>query len=413
MTVVTQGATPRLHTPRRLLAAENPGLEEHLRVHGALVLPRARSIADLLGEVRAARSTGRGGAGRPVADAFDAVRDGVATTGRPAVVVANGVEGEPVSRKDVTLLTRAPHLVLDGLDLAAAVVGADAAVLCAAEGPGLAAVRTAVAERRRHRRGGVAVTVVPSAPGFVAGQDTAVVAHLNGAAPVPRGDGVPLSRNGVHGRPTLVKNVETLAQLALVGRHGARGIASLGTPENPGTLLTTVAVTGAEPRVVEVAWGTPLRSVLAVTGGPVSAALVGGFHGSWIGGDELDVPLSPSALAGVRASVGAGVLLALRPGECGLRATERVLVYLAGQSVRQCGPCRFGLPGLAERFSAVLDGRGGGEELGRSLTLLQGRGACRHPDASAAMLASTVRVFAADLAAHRAGRCTVAGTVAA
>ncbi|WP_432506086.1 hypothetical protein [Kineococcus arenarius] len=208
-----------------------PDLHAHARLHGT-----DHRTRDLLTELERSGLRGRGGASRLLGPELRRVHEEAGRTGTPAVVVVNGVEGEPLSRKDAHLLRTEPHLVLDGAQAVATAVGAADVVVCAPAGPVLAAVDAALAERRAARwpLDRVPVRTAASAPGFVAGQESALVAHLDGSAARPRGDGVPLARRGLAGRPTLVKNVETLAHAALVARQGRCGSARRGPPRTPG-----------------------------------------------------------------------------------------------------------------------------------------------------------------------------------
>ena len=148
----------------------------------------------------------------------------------------------------------------------------------------------------------------------------------------------------------------------------------------------------------------------------MAGALVGGFHGGWVRPGDLAVRLTRAHLEAVGGRLGAGVVHLLGAGECGLAATARTVRHLAGESVRQCGPCAFGLPRLAELTGLLAQCRldaTGLRELRRVLGLLEDRGACRHPDASARMVASALVAFAEDVEAHASGRCGAGRAVAA
>jgi NADH:ubiquinone oxidoreductase subunit F (NADH-binding) len=165
----------------------------------------------------------------------------------------------------------------------------------------------------------------------------------------------------------------------------------------------------ARPGVVEVATGTTIAEILEVAGRApeLSAALVGGYGGAWVAAGDFDCPYAPGPLARLGASMGAGVLVALPTARCGWRETARIARYLAGQSAGQCGPCVFGLPAIADDLERIADGAAGesvGARLERRRAAVVGRGACRHPDGAARLVASAGRVFAADLADHLAGR---------
>jgi len=139
------------------------------------------------------------------------------------------------------------------------------------------------------------------------------------------------------------------------------------------------------------------------------AVLLGGYGGEWVAWEELaGLRVDPQALRASGRSLGAGVLLALPRGHCGLRATAPIAAWLAGESAGQCGPCRFGLPAIAD-LTTRLAGRPRRRDLGRLrelLGLVDGRGACRLPDGAVRMLRSALRTFAAEVELHRRGQCT-------
>ncbi|MDT7705995.1 MAG: hypothetical protein QOG20_1602 [Pseudonocardiales bacterium] len=379
-----------------LLDAARLRLEDHLRHVGPI--PWA---VPLVRELEAAGLTGRGGGGFPVARKLTVAASAAAATGRVPLVVANGAEGEPASAKDRRLLAHAPHLVLDGLQLAAAAIGADRAHVLVAPAV-LAAVQAALVERAGVDRVPVEVTV--AAERFVAGEESAVVAALEGRPALPGDKLRRVVESGVHGRPTAVQNVETLAHLALIARFGAGWFRSRGTATEPGTALVTVSGALDRPGVVEVAHGTPLRAVLDGAGlrhpAPV---LVGGFHGAWLAPHEVGVAtFSRASLGGFGAATGAGVLIALPPGVSGMVETARIAAYLAGQSARQCGPCQGGLPRMADVLGRIAAGDRDPRlvaELHRLAGLTAGRGACHHPDGTVRLVRSALRVFGTDLGA--------------
>ncbi|MFR9794512.1 NADH-ubiquinone oxidoreductase-F iron-sulfur binding region domain-containing protein [Streptomyces sp. MS06] len=377
------------------------GLAEHLDRYGPAPLATARG--SLVDAVERAGLTGRGGGGFPTGRKLAAV----AGKRGPAVVIANGMESEPASRKDATLLHLAPHLVLDGAVLAAEAVGATAVHVCLArtredQHGGLA---RALAERRRAGTDRVAVHVHTLPHHFVSSEETSLVNWLNGGEARPQATPPRPFEKGVDRRPTLVDNVETLAHLALIARYGPGWFREYGTPEAPGTTLVTLSGAVRSPGVYEVPAGSPVTGALDAAGGPtgrLGAVLAGGFFGHW-----LPVPLEAAALGR-----GAGVLAALPEEACGLAETAAALGYLAAQSARQCGPCRLGLPTVAEDFAELAWGRSVAaalDRLNRRLGLLPGRGACRHPDGAARLAASALRVFGDDVHRHaRHGPCAAA-----
>jgi NADH:ubiquinone oxidoreductase subunit F (NADH-binding) len=386
MTILAETNT----TTERLRAAMAPDLSRHLALLGPL--PDLTRPSDLLAEVRAAGLTGHGGAGFPTWRKLETV-----AAGHHPVVVANGAEGEPVSGKDSALLDQAPHLVLDGLQVAAAITGARTAFayIRPSAQPG---VRRALAERSDRVR----VEIVTAAESFVSGQETAVVAAIEGDRPLPRDVPDLVVRRGVRGRATLVQNVETLAHLALIARRGAAWFREVGPPDQPGTFLATVSGAVIRPGVHEAAYGVRLSDLLSQAGGanePVQAVLVGGYHGVWLPAEALSAPLSTAGLAPWGATPGAGVVVVLGRSESGLAVTARIASYLAGEGARQCGPCLNGLPAMATVLGRMARGDRD-PELARQVDwlsrLVQGRGACHHPDGTARMVRSALEVFGHD-----------------
>jgi NADH:ubiquinone oxidoreductase subunit F (NADH-binding) len=398
----------------RLLASAGPGraatLAEHLAGDG-LARPAQVDPAALRDEVERAGLRGRGGAAFPTARKLDAV-----ARGRRAVLVANGAEGEPASGKDALLLARAPQLVLDGVALAAAAVGAREAIVCVRERStaARAALAAALAERAGSGRDAVPVRIEPIPDGYVRGEETALVRHVDGGPGLPTSTPpLPFAR-GVGGRPTLVQNVETLAHVALIARHGAAWFRTLGTATSPGSALVTVSGAVARPGVREIALGTPLRTLLEQAGadtGALRAVLVGGYFGTWLPASvALDATLDDAALRPLGAALGCGVVAALPLDGCGVAETARLARWLAGQSAGQCGPCVHGLAAIAGQLEALADARAAPDALPRLRRWtgreVAGRGACRHPDGAVRLVRSALTVFAAELDDHaRRGPC--------
>jgi NADH:ubiquinone oxidoreductase subunit F (NADH-binding) len=209
--------------------------------------------------------------------------------------------------------------------------------------------------------------------------------------------------------PALIDNAETCAHVALIGRYGAAWFRELGTDSSPGSAL--VSLTGAvdRPKVLEVSLGTPLAAILdAGKADPQPQALLtGGYGGTWLSGQHLDVPYANETLGPVGAMVGTGVLVVLPRSGCGLLETKRVVDWMANESARQCGPCAFGLPALAEDLTHLLHGRPDGPTVLARLVercgVIEGRGACRHPDGVVRMVRSALCVFAEDIERHAQG----------
>ncbi len=379
------------------------GIDEHLSRWGHAPF-RQRNLA-LFDEVEASGLTGRGGAAFPVAAKWRSVRD--AGIRRP-VVVANGSEGEPASSKDRLLLHRLPHLVLDGASLAAISVHAGEVVLYV-PAHAVAPLERAIVERRSTIGDPIRFEIVVAPDTFLAGQETAVVNALNRGDPRPTFGGVrPIRVRGVHGRPTLVQNVETLANVAMISRYGATWFRAIGAPSSPGTALLTINGYGPRQHVLEVPTGVVLRQALGLSGEVADrfqGVLFGGYGGGWVPTPAaFDLPLTESELRQHGATVGAGVVALLSRNSCPLVATAGITQYLERQGAGQCGPCVHGLAELADLTAllairpAVLRGRT--QDILDVCDLIDGRGACRHPDGAARLVRSALTAFPEHVATH-------------
>ncbi|MFI8071663.1 NADH-ubiquinone oxidoreductase-F iron-sulfur binding region domain-containing protein [Streptomyces sp. NPDC086033] len=414
-------AEPGDSTAARLLAGWHAtgrpaDLTDHLRRHGQPPVATtlgSRTSRPLVEAVEAAGLTGRGGAGFPTARKLRAVAEG---RGRPVVVV-NAMESEPASGKDQFLLAVAPHLVLDGAVLAATAVGADTVHICLprTRTAQYRQLSTAMGERHRARLDPVRLRLHALPHAYVSSESTALVRWLNGGQARPQGSPPRTHERGVARRPTLIHNAETLAHLALIARHGPDWFRRTGTPDEPGTTLVTVSGAVTTPGVQEVALGTPLATIVDRAGRAteaLGAVLLGGFAGTWLPAEDVRTPLTRRDLAALGAAPGAGVVIALPHSACGLSETARMLAYLAAHSAQQCGPCHFGLPAVAEDFTALAAGHADPEllsRLHRRTALLPDRGACRHPDGAARLAASALHAFADDVEQHLTrGACAAA-----
>ncbi|WP_183096306.1 NADH-ubiquinone oxidoreductase-F iron-sulfur binding region domain-containing protein [Nocardioides stalactiti] len=385
--------------PAVLAAADDgPSLAAHRATHGELP---GVALTPLLADLERVGLRGRGGAGFPFGRKLETAAKG---RGRPTVVV-NLSEGEPASAKDATLAMVAPHLVLDGALAAARVLGAREVhvVVPEADLQVRAAVEQALGERPRDR---VRHVVHRADESFVAGQVNAVLELMAGRPNRPVTAWEPAAVSGHRGRPTLVSNGETYAQLGLLVLRGVRDHLSRGTTDEPGTTLLTLHDDGGK-RVVEVAFGTPWKALLdpASLDRPV---LIGGYHGTWAEAGRLrELTVSRSGLAEADLTLGAGVVLV--PDGCPLWFARSVTTYLAAQSAGRCGPCRNGLPAVAEAFTRVVDGVGGLAELERLCGLVERRGACAHPDGTARMVRSALARFPEEVQRHTRGGCSEGG----
>ncbi|MEV1290575.1 NADH-ubiquinone oxidoreductase-F iron-sulfur binding region domain-containing protein [Micromonospora sp. NPDC049679] len=371
----------------------------HEEVHGPI---GPLSTSDLIRLTDAIALQGRGGAGFPFAKKIRAVLESAAKQDKPTVVVVNATEGEPAAWKDKVLLTRAPHLILDGAALAGFALDAEEIVIgIADDGVGGASLAAALAERRMP----VKTSIVTVPHRFISGEGGALVRGINGEAHIPPGRKVRASDTGVNGLPTLLSNAETYAQLAIAARLGPYEYAAVGTADEPGTVMLTVTGSAARPAVVECPTGTPLAEVLRMCQAPVGPGLLtGGFHGKWMTPEAVArAEVSRKSLMANGGTLGAGIMIPLGDRTCPLGEAARVVRYLAGESAGQCGPCRLGLPDLARAVDGIAAGGAAPDVVRAAAGVVKGRGACSHPDGTARFATSALEVFAADIAAHAGG----------
>ena len=409
----TSSLAPGPGFPRLLSALPSPDsvsdLVSHLAHWGDLPLHRAGTT--FLDELDASGLRGHGGAWFPVGSKWRALRH----KERRTVVVGNGSEGEPASRKDRFLLTHAPHLVLDGASLAAVTLTADRVVLYV-PARHVEGMRGAVRARRKDGIDPVKVEVIAAPHAYLAGQESAVVHALNDGLALPTFVGMRSIRDrGVRGRPTLVQNVETLAHVAMISRFGAQWFRSVGSEESPGTMLLTITGRWPEPLVVEASLGVAFRDLLTLTPSDSDryrGALLGGYGGGWISiPDLLECRLTEESARRLHSSLGAGVVVLLPREHCPLAESARVVRYMQRQGAGQCGPCMHGLSDLAAHLEGLAfnPGRFGGRvpPLLELCDLIEGRGACRHPDGVTRFVRSALVVFRDDVDNHvRRGPCS-------
>jgi NADH:ubiquinone oxidoreductase subunit F (NADH-binding) len=374
-------------------------LRAHLRLRGA---PGRR--VDLLDEVAAAGLTGRGGAGFPTAVKARFVAQ---SRGRRRVVVVNAMEGEPAAVKDATLVLSAPHLVLDGAQAMARAIRADGIVVAVAQdNPDTdVAIRRAVAQRAASDE--IEVEVLNPPGRYVAGEESALVHWLSGGESVPTFRRERPSLLAVGRAAVLVDNAETLAHVALIDRFGAEWFRAMGDADAPGTALFSVWP-ARQGVCVEAPTDITARKLLESVGfeGAVSGILLGGYGGTFVPPEVIDLPLTTAALGPYGASRGAGIVFAVPTSSCGLVEAAAIARYMARESAGQCGPCAFGLPAIAEdmdRLARGLDHRAL-DHLTRRTAAVDGRGACRHPDGVVRMVRSALQVFAKDAERHASGR---------
>jgi NADH:ubiquinone oxidoreductase subunit F (NADH-binding) len=401
---MTVSVWPRLEP--RLLRPDAEGYTEYRHAGGYQVLD---DPGKLLNEVDLAGLLGRGGAAFPLAVKARTVLDNGRRCGG-AVVIANGEEGEPASVKDRWLLQHRPHLVLDGLRLAAQMVAADRAYVYVSDHASAEAVENALAKLDAHVFSGVAVAVVTVDPGYVAGEETAAVRAINGGPAKPTDKPPRPFEQGVAGLPTMISNVETLANLPFLLRNGSEAFRAQGTSTSPGTFLATITGGGKPPALYELPHGvafTELLSVHGVSADDVRGVLMGGYFAGLLNRDILDETLDHESMRRLGSGLGCGAISILTD-DCPVAVAASVMAYYDRENAGQCGSCFNGTAAMSAVTEALRDGVATQDDLARLerwSVVLRGRGACGTLDGATNMAASLLVQFPTDVARHLQNGC--------
>jgi NADH:ubiquinone oxidoreductase subunit F (NADH-binding) len=350
--------------------------------------------SELLDAIEVAQLVGRGGAAFPMAVKLRAVR----SRAGPRYLLANGEEGEPLSVKDRWLLRIRPHLVIDGILRASRLIDADKAFVYVSDAPAASAVREALAELDELP---IPIVVVEVAPSYVAGEETAAVRFINGGPALPVHKPPRPFEAGIGGQPTLVSNVETLANLPFLDT--AR--------PTPATILLTLSGACPDPGLYEVEVGACLGDVLVRAGcltSSVNGALMGGYFAGVIGRRVLDLPLAHQALRERGSGLGCGAIWLIGSGECPVEVVSDVMHFFRNNNARQCGPCLRGTSAMSATLDRLAAGAALADDLDRLArwsVSLRGRGACAYLDGAANLPATLIREFPDHVRAHHDGAC--------
>ena len=398
----------------RILAAGGPSLSAYRESggYGGLEQVRSSGAEEFREELAASGLRGRGGAAFPLATKW------AAALGQPAprYVVVNGAEDEPGSLKDRYLLATRPHLVLDGALCSAAALEAQHVVCYVNEEAAEPRERAAeaIAEvQAAGLAGDVDLTLVAAPAAYVAGEDSCALEFIEGREkPQPRAKPPFPAEHGIDGHPAAVSNVETLAHVALIARHGVAWFKELGTRGYPGTLLVTLPSSCARPGVYEVAGGTPFGDVLEQCGGgPAGAefrgAQVGGPAAGWLAAGDFDVPLDPEAMAVRGSMLGCAAVRLLPDDRCAVDAVAEAERFFAAESCGKCPLCRAETQFFDRVLAGLRDNKGIKEaHLDKALELASAAATgtdCALARFPAAPLRTAREHFPEDFAAHLAG----------
>jgi len=379
--------------------------------------------------VEAAGLRGRGGAGFPTANKWRFMRLGAEKAGPgPRYLCVNGDETEPGSFKDRLLMEALPHQLIEGATIAAYAIGAtDVIILVRDEYRAAAAALTrAIAEAEQAGWLGrdilgsgfdLTMRVHASAGRYIVGEETALIAALEGERPVPRHRPPYPAVSGLWGRPTTVNNVETLSAVPSIVENGADWYQSLSRSDEGGTKLYGVSGCVARPQLIEAPMGTTGRELIEMCGGirngrALRAFQPGGGATAFLESAELDVPLDFTHTKQAGSSLGTGALIVLDDQACPVAAIARHMRFYARESCGLCTPCRDGLPWVAKLLDTLEAGTGthGDIEVLHHHVALSGpsgRSYCDLNTGALTPLRSGLERFGDIFNAHLAGHCPV------
>ena len=331
----------------------------------------------VIDEVTAAQLRGRGGAGFPTGAKWRFARQ---AQRRPKYIVCNGDEGDPGAFMDRTVLEGDPHAVLEGMLIGAYGIGATHGfIYVRAEYP-LAVKHLQLAIERARAAGLLGddilgsgfsfdIEIYQGAGAFVCGEETALIASIEGRRGMPRPRPPFPANKGLWGKPTNINNVETWANVPLIIANGAEWYASMGTKTTKGTKIFALAGKVNNTGLVEVEMGTTLREVIFGIGGGVpkgrkfKAVQIGGPSGGCLTEEHLDLPMDYESLTGAGAIMGSGGMIVMDDTTCMVDVARYFLSFTQEESCGKCTPCRLGTKRMLEILERICRGEGKMEDI--------------------------------------------------
>lgn len=415
---------PRFYFEKRLMLEDcgliDPEEIQHYIARGgysAFVRSLSMEPEDIIRELARAGLRGRGGAGFPTARKWEICRR--STHGTP-VVICNADEGDPGAYMDRAILESNPHQVIEGLAIAARAVGASEGYLYVrAEYPlAIARVRKALQDARsvgllgEHILGDgmdLEIRLFEGSGAFVCGEETALIASIQGERGMPRPRPPFPAERGLWGRPTLVNNVKTLALVTRILRDGGEAFSATGTESSRGTMVFSVVGKCQQPGLVEVPMGITLRQlVFDICGGmqqerAFKGVQIGGPSGGCLPASLQDTPIDYEALQEAGAMMGSGGIVVLDEDDCMVEVARFFLEFTQGESCGKCTFCRIGTRQLLEILTDITKGRATEQDLSLLVELAQDVKAgslCNLGATAPNPVLTTLRYFRKEYLAH-------------
>ncbi|MDD5302989.1 MAG: NADH-ubiquinone oxidoreductase-F iron-sulfur binding region domain-containing protein [Elusimicrobia bacterium] len=422
-------------TRQKKIVLENLGLidpeniEEYIGAEGYSALLNALAAtppADIVAQVSASGLRGRGGAGFPVGLKWATVAK---AAGTQKYVICNGDEGDPGAFMDRSVMEGDPHRVLEGMALAAYAVGATRGyVYVRAEYPlAFSRLRKAIRQAEQlgllgDRIGGSSfsfkVEVRLGAGAFVCGEETALMASVEGRRGTPRPRPPFPAQSGLWGCPTLINNVETLANIAPIVRNGGAWYAAVGTAKSKGTKVFALSGRVVNTGLIEVPMGITLREIIFDIGGGIpegrkfKAVQTGGPSGGCIPAQHLDMPIDYDSLMSVGSIMGSGGMIIMDETSCMVDVARYFMDFCMGESCGKCVPCRVGTAQMHRILSGITRGTAQPADLGRLEELcdmVRSTSLCGLGQSAPNPVLTTLRYFRDEYEAHIRDRKCPAG----
>jgi NADH:ubiquinone oxidoreductase subunit F (NADH-binding) len=409
------------------VAQGREGLKEYRARGGYDALSRVIKTPpeDVIKIVSEAGLRGRGGAGFSTGKKWQFTRE---APGEPRYLIMNGGEDEPGSKKDRVLLENLPHLIIEGTVLAAYAIGAAKAYfyINANYSAAIKTITDALTEAKAAGYWGenilgsafaLDIEIVPAPHNYVAGEDTAVLEVIEGRKAWPRQKPPFPVTVGLHGQPTSVNNVETLANVAPIVLRGAEWYRKFGTADSAGTMIFSLDDDLNRPGVYELPFGTPLRYLIEQCGGgmksgkKIKAIMPAAPSSAYLPPDKIDTPLDHNSMRDAGSALGCGVVRLVAEGTCIVEEVIKISEFFTVESCGQCPACRMETNTLTALLKKVKAGQGGQpilEQFGKVLAFNKGKGFCNLIAMPGPPIESALKLFPADFEAHLStGKCPV------